>query len=107
MCYIWKKLFTSEIEGYLNQEFSYVMSSNQPQLMMFIYSLESWMPYLLNTTSRSKDINRVSTLAPFAYALMSIINITEYRDRKLEVGYFNTKEFTKLFRGFKLDNEEI
>ena len=37
--------------------------------IMFMYSMETFLPYTLNSASRDKDMSKVPTLGPFAWAL--------------------------------------
>ena len=39
---------------------------------MFLYSIESFLPYDLNKAERDKDYSKVSTFGAFAYALNEI-----------------------------------
>lgn len=36
---------------------------------MFIYSMETHLPYALNTASRDLDETKIDTLGPYSYAL--------------------------------------
>ena len=107
--WMWKRFFTSEVQDLKVKIEPYDDGTNPssgiPQLIMFIYSMESWLPYLLNNSSRSFDKTRIHTLAPFAKALQLIQNSTESSYRKGDT--FDCYTFTSLFRGFSLDDETI
>ena len=49
---------------------------------MFIYSLETHIPYTLNKASRERDLSKIQTLGPFANALSGIVDGTEAAFRR-------------------------
>ena len=38
-------------------------------LFLFLYSMETFLPYKLNQADREKDKSKIQTLGPFVYAL--------------------------------------
>ena len=45
---------------------------------MYVYSMDTSIPSLLNKASRDKDISRVDTLGPFAAVLNQVLIGTNY-----------------------------
>ena len=40
--------------------------------LIFIYSMETFIPYKLNEASRSQDLSKIQTFGPFSYALCRV-----------------------------------
>jgi hypothetical protein len=52
--------------------------------LLYIYSLESYLPYALNQASCEMDESKVETLGPFAYVLAIIVAFAQrFRDDRI------------------------
>ena len=81
---MWKKLFTEVIRTDYNTPLYWGILSNPKHkitcLFLYIYSMETFLVYTLNTATREKDSHKIYTLGPFASALRYIIERAE-KDR--------------------------
>ena len=48
---------------------------------MFIYSMETHLPYALNAASRDQDESKAETLGPISVIINEVIENTEYDHR--------------------------
>ena len=94
---MWKKIFslaTSNVE--IDKPLTHAILSNPKHVivktLVYIYSLDSFVFYEMNKTSRDKDTSKIKYYGAFASALGYIIHCGNKKDSKLE------NEFT-VYRG--------
>ena len=66
--------------------------------MVFLYSMETFLPYALNKACREKDESKIETLGPFAVALSYILRFSQAERR---IGNELRGKF-RVYRGVKL-----
>jgi len=80
---MWKKLFTEVIRTDLNEPLTWEILKNPNHkitcLCLYIYSMETFLVYTLNTATREKDTHKIYTLGPLATAMRYIIGGAEDR----------------------------
>ena len=74
---------------------------------MYIYSMETHIPYALNNASRNFDESKAETLGPFSFLLNAGIQATENEYRIGAPGQLLDTEYTSLYRGSKMTAEDI
>lgn len=62
-----------DLEVNLTPELLHDPENNVTKAILFIYSLETFIPNAINQAIRTKDISKLETLGPFAVALRSIV----------------------------------
>lgn len=50
-----------------------IPESSITKSILFMYSMETFLPYNLNLAEREKDSSKILTFGPFAYALFEIL----------------------------------
>ena len=77
----WRSFFRMEIQLDVNEILSYKEIQDPKygvtKIIMFIYSMETHIPYDLNAASRNQDLSKIETLGPFAAALSYIVQGTD------------------------------
>jgi len=67
--------------------------------ILFLYSMETFLPYKLNLAERNKDVSKVQSLGPFASAINEITGMGQNkRADKLD-------PTTPIYRGAKLPKD--
>ena len=104
--YNWKFLFKLAEQGDLDKPLTAEILSNPNntivKLILFIYSMESFIYEDLNRATRNKDPSKIEFYGAFAAALSYIL----YSATKYRTDYIVPK-MTKLYRGVKLSANEI
>lgn len=78
----WKVLF--KVGGFFDSNIDLQIDKNElldplnpiTTTMLFLYSLETFIPELINKASREKDQSKVKTLYPFARVLHQIVSVS-------------------------------
>ena len=76
------------------------------QKILFLYSLETFLPDLLNHSNRIKDESKIKTLGPYAYVLQHILSFAEDH-RTSSPTSISLSTYTYLYRGLKLSPKQI
>ena len=104
----WEVFFhvTALGQGDLGEELDFKSLWKQPshpinQTILYIYSLETFIPQRLNTASRDRDQSLVESMGAFALALKTIVYGAN-KHRKDAI----TKDFV-VWRGFNLSSEQL
>ena len=70
-------------------------------VILYIYSMETELPRLINNAAWAKDESRVDTVGPYALALHEIVYRANNKRHDVMRGQFS------VFRGMKLSNDII
>ena len=108
---LWSIFFKDEITVDFDQPLTTELVINPSlkvvTLVTFIYSMETHLPYLLNTASRDWDESKIETLGPLSIGLTLAVACIEGEYRKDDKTQFSSTEFTPLFRGSTMTDEDI
>ena len=88
-----KKPLTTKILSNPNHEFV--------KLMLYIYSMQTFIFREMNRASRNKDLDKIAFYGPFASALGHILQVASSK-RKVQLDNKVT-----LYRGFNIQKDEI
>ena len=103
---MWKKLIKKVIHRDYNMPLTTKELCNPSHeivcTLLYIYSMETFLVYGLNTATREKNPDKIATFGPLAMALWCILLRAEDR-RPKEVGTVGRGyDYTSVFRGLKL-----
>ena len=78
------------------------------QLLLYLYTIDSWLAFEINSGSREGDSSKVDTLGPFAYAFGAIIDSAcRFRKDISDLKETIENKGIKLYRGTGLTKKEL
>ena len=71
-------------------------------LILYVYTMDTFLPAMVNNASRNKDESKVITLGPIAFILQQILYFAP--SKRTDIDTYKFESFVYLYRGASLTN---